>query len=126
VEKAIGALPEEAAEDIQLETVKILKGSKHKDNLIRAERRSLQAIRASADFTGLTDSGNMMVVLNTADYNQTITAFLEDQACKELNKDCTEAVECKSVLKNSSQPQPHGRRPPRIFGFPTSTRKGSF
>jgi hypothetical protein len=33
----------------------------------------------------LTDSGNTMVVLNTAEYNQRIPALLEDQAYKKLN-----------------------------------------
>jgi hypothetical protein len=42
VEKAIGALPEETAEDIRQDNLRILKGSrKPKDKLTGAERRAL-------------------------------------------------------------------------------------
>jgi hypothetical protein len=89
VEKAVNALPEEAAEEIQQESVKILKGScKPRNNLMSAERRCFQAIKDNAYLAVLTDSGNTMAVLNTADYNQRITALLEDQAYKKLNMYC--------------------------------------
>jgi hypothetical protein len=43
VAKAIGVLPEETAEEVGQETIRILKGScKPKDNLSGAERKSLQ------------------------------------------------------------------------------------
>jgi hypothetical protein len=46
VQKAIGALPEETAEEIRQETVRILRGSrKPKDNLTGAERRALRALK---------------------------------------------------------------------------------
>jgi hypothetical protein len=47
VEKAIGALPEETAEEIRQETVRIFKGSrKPEGNLTGAERRVLRALKA--------------------------------------------------------------------------------
>jgi hypothetical protein len=47
VEKAIGALPEETAEEVRQETIKILKGSrKPKANLTGAEMRALWALKA--------------------------------------------------------------------------------
>jgi hypothetical protein len=47
VEKAIVALPQEIAEEIQQETARILKGfRKPKDNLTSAERRALCALKA--------------------------------------------------------------------------------
>jgi hypothetical protein len=52
MEKAIWALPEETAEEIQQETVRILKGShKPKDNLTGAERRALWALKANEVLT---------------------------------------------------------------------------
>jgi hypothetical protein len=78
VEKAIGALPEETAEEIRQETVRILKGSrKPKDNLTGAERRAFRALKANAALTVLpADKGNVAVVLGTSDYNQKIAALL--------------------------------------------------
>jgi hypothetical protein len=69
VEKAIGTLPEENAEEIRQETVRILKDSRQpKDNLNDAERRALQSLKANASLTVLqTDKGNASVVLGTSD-----------------------------------------------------------
>jgi hypothetical protein len=48
LEKAVVAMPEETAEEIRQETVRILKGfCKPKDNLTVAERRSLRALKAN-------------------------------------------------------------------------------
>jgi hypothetical protein len=79
VEKAIGALPEETVEEITEETFRILKGScKPKDNLTGAERRALQALKASGVLTVLlADKGNAAMVLGTSDYIQKIAALLE-------------------------------------------------
>jgi hypothetical protein len=79
VEKAIGALPEETAEEITQESFRILKGSrKPKDNLTGAERRALRALKASGVFTVLlADEGNAAMALDTSDYIQKITAHLE-------------------------------------------------
>jgi hypothetical protein len=69
VEKAIRALPEETAEEIRQETVRILKGSrKPKDNLTSAERRALRALKTNAALTVLpADKGNAVVVLGTSE-----------------------------------------------------------
>jgi hypothetical protein len=100
VEKGIGALPEETAEEVQQETVRNLKGScKPKDNLTSAEKRALQALKDNEALTVLpTDKDNVTVALDAADYNWKIGALLEDQAYRKLKKDPTESVECKNVL----------------------------
>jgi hypothetical protein len=73
------------------------------------------------------------VVLDTADYNQKITALLEDKAYRKLKKDPTEAVERKTILllKKSSfseevseQLRPQGSRPPRLYGLPKVHKQG--
>jgi hypothetical protein len=52
VEKAIVTLPEETAEEIRQETVRILKGSlQPKDNLTGAERRALRSLKANDSLT---------------------------------------------------------------------------
>jgi hypothetical protein len=78
VEKAIGYLPEEAAEEVQQDTVRILKASRNpKDNLSGVERTALWAPRANADLTVLpADKDNVAVVLNTSNYNWKIAAPL--------------------------------------------------
>jgi hypothetical protein len=60
MEKAVGALPEETAEEVRQETVRILKGShKPKNNLTGAERRALRALKANEALTILpADKGN--------------------------------------------------------------------
>jgi hypothetical protein len=60
----IGTLPEETAEEIRQETVRILKGShKPKDNLTGAERRALRSLKANEALTVLpADKGNATVV----------------------------------------------------------------
>jgi hypothetical protein len=48
VEKAIGTLPEETAEEIRQETVRILKGPRQpKDKITGAERRALRPLKAN-------------------------------------------------------------------------------
>jgi hypothetical protein len=76
-EKAVGALPEKAAEEVRQETVRILKASrKPEDNLSGAERRTLRTQRTNADLTALpADKGKAAVVLNTSDYNRNIEAL---------------------------------------------------
>jgi hypothetical protein len=86
VEKGIGALPEETAEEIRQETVRVLKGShKPKDKLTGAERRALRALKTNKARPVLpADKGNAAVVLGTSDYNRKIAALLEDKAYKKL------------------------------------------
>jgi hypothetical protein len=69
VEKAIGTLPEETAEEIRQETVRILKGPRQpKDNLTGAERGDLQSLKANDLLTVLpADKGNAAVVMGTSD-----------------------------------------------------------
>jgi hypothetical protein len=135
VEKAIGALFEESAEEVRQGTIRIPKGSqKPDDNLTVVERRTLLALKANEALTVLpTEKGSASVVLDTADYNLKIAALLEDQAYRKLKKDPTEAVECKTVLllKKSSvseevcqQLQPQGSRPPRLYGLPKIHKHG--
>lgn len=68
VEKAVCSLLEEVAEEVQQETIRILKASsKPKDNLSVAERRAVWALRTNSDPTVLPgNKGNMMVVLSTS------------------------------------------------------------
>jgi hypothetical protein len=89
MEKGIGTLPEETAEEIQQETVRILKSSrKAKDNLPDAERKALRALKPNEALNVLqADKGNAAVVLGTSEYNQKITALLQDKAYKKLKKD---------------------------------------
>jgi hypothetical protein len=77
VEKAVGTLPEEAAEEVRQETARILKAfRKPNDNLSGAERRALLTLRTNADLTVLpVDKGNAAVVLNTSDYNRKMAAL---------------------------------------------------
>jgi hypothetical protein len=100
VEKAIGVLPEETAEKIRQETVRILKGSfKPKDKLTGAERRALRAFKANEVLTVLpADKGNAAVEMGTSGYNQKIATLLEDKAYKNLKKDPTEFVEHNTLL----------------------------
>jgi hypothetical protein len=135
VEKAIGALPEEAAAEVRQETVRILKAStKPKDNLSEAERRALRTLRTNADLTDLrTDKGNTAVVLKTSD-NRKIAALLGAPCYRRLPKDLTEAVERKTtrLFKKSSLPEqviqrlwPQGSRPPRLYGLPKIHNEGA-
>jgi hypothetical protein len=77
VEKAIGFLSEEDAEEVRQETLRIVKSStKPKDNLSVAERRPLPALRTNADLTVLpADKSNAAVVLNTKDHKQRLRPF---------------------------------------------------
>jgi hypothetical protein len=129
VEKAIVALLEQTAEEIQQETVRILKGScKPKENLNGAERRALQALKANEELTVIpADKGNEAVVLGTSDYNQKITALLEDKVYKKLKKDPTDSIEHTTVLLVKKSPtaeeicqqlQPQSSTPPRLYGLP--------
>jgi hypothetical protein len=94
MEKSIMALPEETAEEIRQETVRNLKGSnKPTDNLTGTERRALRALKSNKTLTVLpADKGNAAVVLCTSDYNQKITALLEDKTYKKVKKDPTDSV----------------------------------
>jgi hypothetical protein len=60
VERVVVALPEETAEEVRQEMVRILKGShRPKDNLTGAERRAFRALKANEALTGLpADKGN--------------------------------------------------------------------
>jgi hypothetical protein len=80
VEKAIGTLLEEAAEEILQETVRILKGSRQpKGNITHARRRALRSLKANETLTILpADKGNAAVVLGTSDYNRKIATVLEE------------------------------------------------
>jgi hypothetical protein len=129
VEKAIVTLPEETADEIRQEAVRILKGSRQpKDNLTGAKRRALRSLKANDSLTILpADKGNIAVVLGTSDYNKKITTLLQDKAYTKLRKDPTESIERKTVLllKKSSFPEevcqqvrPQGSRPPRLYGLP--------
>ncbi|PNF41399.1 hypothetical protein B7P43_G14428 [Cryptotermes secundus] len=129
VEKAVMVLPEETAEEIRQETVRILKGSnKPKDNLTGAERRALRALKSNETLTVLpADKGNAAVVLATSDYNQKIAALLEDKTYRKLKKDPTDSIERKTLLllKKSPFPEeicqqlrPQCSRTPRLYGLP--------
>jgi hypothetical protein len=54
-------------------------------NPISAERGALLALNVNeALMVLLADKGNVIMVLDTADYNQNIAALLEDQAYRKL------------------------------------------
>ncbi|PNF32618.1 hypothetical protein B7P43_G17953 [Cryptotermes secundus] len=129
VEKAVMVLPEETAEEIRQETVRILKGSnKPKDNLTGAERRALRALKSNETPTVLpADKGNAAVVLATSDYNQKIAALLEGKTYKKLKKDPTDSIERKTVLLLKKSPfaeetcqqlRPQCSRPLRLYVLP--------
>ncbi|KDR20397.1 hypothetical protein L798_04931 [Zootermopsis nevadensis] len=133
VERTVRSLPEEAAEEVRQETVRILRASKKpKDSLSRAERRALRALRNNADLTvHPADKGSATMVHRTEDYNRKIIAILEPPTYRLLPKDPTEAVERKAtpLLKKSSLPEevikqlrPQGSRPPRL---PKINKKGA-
>jgi hypothetical protein len=64
-----------------------------------AERRALEAIRASEAITVLPiHKGSASMVLDTADCNQKIAALLEDQGYMKLMKEPIESVVCKTIL----------------------------
>jgi hypothetical protein len=100
VRRALEALPQETAEEIQQETIRILNGScKPKNNLTGTERRARRVLKANESLTALpTDKGNAAVVLGTSDYNRKIAALLENKSYKKLKMDPTDSVECKTVL----------------------------
>jgi hypothetical protein len=70
VENAICTLLEEGAEEIQHETVRILKQSKKlKSHLSKAKIQALHLLQGNANLMVLSaNKGNAMVVLNTTDY----------------------------------------------------------
>jgi hypothetical protein len=125
VNKVIGCLPEETVEDIQQQTVTVLKGySQPKDNPTGAECRALQSLEAN-DLLAvlLAHRGNAAMVLGTSDYNQKINTLLQDKAYTELKKDPKESLVCKTALhlKKSSfaeevclQVRPQSSRPRRL------------
>jgi hypothetical protein len=78
VEKAVGFLPEDDAEEVRQETVWVLKAAtKPKDNLSETERRPLRTLRTNADLTVLpNDKGKSAVVLNTRDRREKFAALL--------------------------------------------------
>jgi hypothetical protein len=83
VEKATGALPEETAEEIRQETVRILKGYyKPKGNLTGAERRDLRGLKANEALTELPASPSL----------------LKNKEYKKMKKDPTDSLERKTVL----------------------------
>jgi hypothetical protein len=135
VEKAIVALPEGSAKEIQQETVGILQGSSQPMcNLTAAERRALRPLKANNFLTILpADKGNPAVALGTSDYKQKIATLLHDKAYAKLKKDPTESIERKTVflLKMSSfaeevcqQERPQGSRPPRLYVLPKIDKPG--
>jgi hypothetical protein len=135
VEKAIVTLPEETAEEIRQETVRILKGSRQpKDNLTVAERRALLSLKSNASLTVFpADKGYAAVVMGTSNYNRKISTLLQDMAYAMLKTDPTESIERKTVLllKMSSFPEEvcqqvrtQGSRPPRLYGLPEIHKPG--
>jgi hypothetical protein len=135
VEMAIGTLPDETAEEIRQETVRILKGSRQpKDNLTVAERRAFRSLKANASHTVLpADKGNAAVVMGTSDYNRKIATLLQNKAYSMFKKDPTESIELKTVLllKKSSFPEEvcqqvrlQGSRSPRLYGLPKIHKPG--
>jgi hypothetical protein len=132
-EKAVGFPPEEDAEEGQQETVRILKAStKPKDNMSGAERRRLRALRTNADVTVLpANKGNtVVVVVNTGEYRQKVTALLDAPTYRRLPKDPTETVKRRTtiVLKKSSftevmqRMRTQGSRPPRMYWLPNNQK----
>jgi hypothetical protein len=86
VEKAIGTLPEETAEEVRQETFRILEGSSQlKYNLTGAERMALQCLKGNDLLAVLpADNGNGAVDLGTSDYNLNIAILLQDKAYTKL------------------------------------------
>jgi len=92
------------------------------------ERAALKTLKDNVNLTILpADKGNATVVLNTSDYKQKISSFLQDPAYRKVTKDPTDSIERKTtaLLKKSSlteetRPQlgPAGSRPPRLYGLP--------
>jgi hypothetical protein len=81
----------------------------------------------------LADTGNVTVVVDTADYNWKITALLDDHANRKLKKNPIESVECKTglLLKKSlsseevcQQLRAQGSRLPRLYGLPKIHNQG--
>jgi hypothetical protein len=135
VEKAIGTLPEETAEEIRQETVRILEGSRQpKDNLTDGKGRDLRSLKAKDLLTMLQAvKGNATVMLGTSEYNQKIVTLLQDKAYGKLKKDPTESIERKTDLflkkfsfaeKVCQQVRPQGSRPPRFYGLPKIRKNG--
>jgi hypothetical protein len=70
--KAIRILPEDSAEDIKQETIKILKDSRQPESkLTGAEQRVLRSLKANGLLIVLpAQKGNASVVLGTSNYNR--------------------------------------------------------
>jgi hypothetical protein len=81
--------------DTEQETVRIIKSSSRpRDNLTRAEREALRALKKNTELTILpADKGNATVVLNTVDYKQKITSLLQDPSYRRLARDPTDSTE---------------------------------
>jgi hypothetical protein len=104
VEKAIGTLPDETAEEIRQETVRILKGSRQpKYNFTVAERSALRSLKAKDSLTILPAyKSNAAVVLGTSYYIKKIATLLQDKTYAKFKKEPTEPRERKTVLLKKS------------------------
>jgi hypothetical protein len=87
MERPIAALPEESAEEIRQETVRILIGSRQpKDSLPGAELRALRSLTANDLLTVLpANKGYAAVVLGISDYNE-IASLMQDKASRSLKR----------------------------------------
>jgi hypothetical protein len=127
IEKAIGALLEETAEEGRQEIVRILKGSrKPKDNMTLAETRALTVLP--------TAKVNTTVAVDTAHYNRKIADFLVDHTYRKSDSTHCQSIEIKNVRlqKKSSvckedcqQHWQQGSRPPRLYGLPKMHNQGA-
>ena len=60
------------------------------------ERAALKTLKDNVNLTILpADKGNATVVLNTSDYKQKISSFLQDPAYRKVTKDPTDSIERK-------------------------------
>ena len=129
VEAAIYKLPKKEADEIRVETCRLLKRAKPpKCNISKGEQRALIELRKNKQLIILpADKGNATVVMNSADYETKIKDLLSADNYSIRKRDPTIFLEKKTkqlltesgweetVIKKLS---PSGSLPPRLYGLP--------
>ncbi|XP_062837651.1 uncharacterized protein LOC134299269 [Anolis carolinensis] len=129
VESAIYQLPEEEAEEVRMETARILRNAKlPPSNITRKERQAIKDLNSDPEIIILpADKGNATVIMETKQYKEKIRQLLDPTIYKKLKQDPTNKITRKTntLIKNSSinfdirqQLCKSEALPPRLYGLP--------
>ena len=129
VESGIRALPRDVAEEIRIETFRILRNAKTpKSNITTKEKKAIKNLNADKDILILAaDKGNATVVMKTDDYKEKIKNLLDPVTYKKLKHDPTTTILRKTnQLIRASSIEPDIKKnlcssealTPRLYGLP--------